>query len=388
MDDLKIMVVGAGTMGVEIALTFSMAGCLVNLIDLPSAGGEKQLSDRAISAALLRYAADNERKDALGRIKTGNMRDNLPTAIGVDWIIEAVPENLEIKARVYNDLVGYVDPEVVISSNTSGLSIAELRSRLPSPIKSRLIGTHFFNPASKNPLVEIIPAGMENAWIQSVISILRNRLGKTCVVSEDVPNFIVNRFAVMTMMEAIENVIDFGLSVRAADVLGGVVIGRPRTAIFGLLDLIGIDVWQAICENMQVGRIFPGSAKLIQELVDRRYLGRKSGAGFYRYSAYQTKGGGRAWLDHRTFEYQEGGYQNQDQTQFLALNDRIRIISAYADDFPEKLFQRNLIYSALEAGKHVVRFAPGGEEDVDTAICLGLGHEIGPFALGRLLGGG
>lgn len=382
MDELNIMVVGAGTMGAEIALAFAMVGQDVWLVDLPG------VSQKAIDKLLKKYTHDPHRLAALERIKTGNVFENLENVRDRRWLIEAVPENLSMKVEVFQKLAPFINSEAVITSNTSGISIRRIRSMIPEQLRSSFFGTHFFNPASHNRLVELIPADVNN--LNKFWGIRANliRMGKICVESIDEPNFIVNRFAFYFVMDAFEEALRLGLDVPMVDALSGKVIGRPSTATFGLLDLIGLDVWLAICENMgtETAR-YPNAMRVIRSLASAGMLGRKSGSGFYQYGSGTVKGALKPWLDIGTLRY-EDPLKAQTIDHGVDLQGSLKKMVSYNGSFAGPLFQKTLITSMISSANQVLQLAPDGKSSVDTAIKVGLGHEMGPFELGGSLTSG
>jgi len=387
MDELKLLIVGAGTMGVEIALAFAMAGQDVCLLDLPGSEGGMDVSAAAIERALLKYPQNSHENAALDRIRTGNIREDLAMVGDRDWLIEAVPEDLSLKVNALQKLAPYIAPSAMITSNTSGISIRSIRSRLPGCIQARFFGTHFFNPASKNRLVELIPADIVDQLSFNGIRTNLLRMGKVCVESEDVSNFIVNRFAFYFVMEAIEDAIRLKLTVPEVDGLSGKVIGRPRSATFGLLDLIGLDVWLSLCKNMGTEiDAFPRAMKLVEGMVELGILGRKTDMGFYTYSERRPNGNQKLWLDIPTMTYRDSMFV-LDVSLEGELTDRIKKLAVSTGTDRAAQFQSGLIESMIEAGQVVLDSAPGGRSDVDTAIRIGLAHEMGPFEMADLLNG-
>ena len=187
----------------------------------------------------------------LGRIRVGNLEDDLAWLADVDWVLEAVVEDLSVKQALMAQLHQVCGPRCIISSNTSGLPLAQIAAGLPRSFTQRFLGTHFFNPPRWLPLLELIPhEDTEEALLAFMQDFCARALGKDVVVCRDVPGFLGNRFLSMLSMQAIGLALDQGYSVSEVDALTGPLTGRPRTATFGLQDLVGLDVAQAVARNL------------------------------------------------------------------------------------------------------------------------------------------
>ena len=384
MDILEVVVLGAGTMGVEIALAFSISGSRVLLLDLSSHENPKEsLSHWAVEKAKLRYSADPLRIKALERIDTGILGDEDKSITQADWIIEAVTERIEIKREIFAFLDTVLRDDAIVTSNTSGISINTLASDRSKKFKSNFLGCHFFNPASFIPLVEMIPSKWTSRIIlNQVNSHLTYKLGKRTVFSKDIPNFIVNRFLFHQVMNAIENAIVLDFPVPLVDLLCGPWIGRPKTAVFGLVDLVGIDVWMEVCNNM--GRDifeYPNSYQVLNQMRESGRLGRKTGRGFYFQEPTDKSLVKFSYLNLKTMDYQPLSKGPALELPDEDLTSRIFNIIHEVDRSKEGTFQRKLLLKESQRARELVPYASDSIADINTAIKLGLGHQLGPLEI-------
>jgi len=384
MDNSKVVVLGAGTMGVEIALIFSLSGSQVLLLDLPrEENSNETLSQWAVEKAKLRYFTDPLRTSALERINTGILDDKVESISQADWIVEAVTERIEIKREILAFLDTALRDDTIVTSNTSGISINKLANDRSKKFKSNFLGCHFFNPASFIPLIELIPSKWTSRIIlNQVNSHLTFKLGKRIVFSKDVPNFIVNRFLFHQVMYAIENAIAQELPVPVVDLLCGPWIGRPKTAVFGLVDLIGIDVWMELCNNM--GRDifeYPNSYRVLEQMRESGRLGRKSGSGFFLQEPTEKPSPKVSYLDLQTMDYQPLSNSPVLKVPEKELPSRIFNIIHEVDKTKNGIFQRKLLLKELQRARELVPYASDSIADINTAIKLGLGHQLGPLEI-------
>ena len=280
----------------------------------------------------------------LDNIRIGNIDDDLAQAADADWVIEAVVEDLGIKRSLMARLAEVVNEDAIISSNTSGLPIGSIVADLPDDFARRFLGTHFFNPPRYLRLLEIIPhAGSDPAIVDFMMRFGSETLGKGTVLCKDTPNFIGNRFMSMSGMQATNYALDHGYSVEEVDLLTGPLIGRPKTATFNLNDLVGFDIAVGVARNLYEAipddparelLRHPGNTALSDALLERGWLGRKTGRGFY----HMRREGGKKelWaLNLETLDYEPPSKPRFDSvTQFRKvepLGERIRLL-INADD--------------------------------------------------------
>jgi 3-hydroxyacyl-CoA dehydrogenase len=396
-------VIGAGVMGSQIAAHLANAGVTVDLLDIvpssltaaESAGGltlgDREVRDRLAREALHRLATMRPSPlfsaQSLERIRPGNLEDDLDRLAQADWIVEAVVEDLAPKRALWARLEPHAPPTALLSTNTSGLSIAAIAEGRGEDFRRRFLGTHFFNPPRYMRLVELIPTpATDPAYLDLARAWTEGDLGKGVVVARDTPNFIANRIGVFATMATLRAMARFRLDPEAVDALTGPVIGHPRSATFRTLDLVGLDTLVFVAQNLQ-GRLPPEEAALFEvppyllEMVRRGWLGQKTGQGFYR----RREGEGeRVYdvLDLDTLEYRP---QRPVHLAALAaakragdLAERLRAL-AYADDAAGLFTWTVLKDTILYAARHVDEIAGGDMAAVDRAMRWGYNWEIGPF---------
>ena len=402
----RVAVIGSGTMGSALAAMLVGAGFETALLDIP-AEGSTVASPPAERNAVLQ--ANLQRSLAarptpwyseadVGRIRCGNLEDDQGWLTEVDWVLEAAVEELAVKQALMGRLNEVCGPRCVISSNTSGLPLARIAEGLPASFTRRFLGTHFFNPPRYLALLELIPhEGTDAAVLEFMQDFCSRALGKDVVVCRDVPGFLGNRFLSALGMQAIGLALDEGYSVSEVDVLTGPLIGRPRTATFGLQDLVGLDVALAVAQNLQ--RVLPESAMpgqpgqsaanaLFEELIARGRLGRKSGGGFWQ----QRRGPGgqreRLALNLQTLEYEAATAPQFESVAALRaetdLGARMRQLPAVKDRAGRFLRQHLGFMLGLAAA--CVPEVTDSPLSVDRALRWGFNHEAGPFEVWDALG--
>lgn len=393
-------VLGAGTMGAQIAAHLANQGIPCLLLDIvpKDAGGDPK--DR--NAIVLRALENLKRLkpaplaggDTLKLITPGNFEDDLPRLKDVDWVVEAVVENLDIKHQLWSKVAEHVGPDTIISSNTSGIPIHRIAEVLPERLKARFLGTHFFNPPRYLYLLEIIPTPDTDPNIVERISAFAERvLGKGVVLAKDTPNFIANRVGTFGLIETLRVMEEQGLRADEVDAVTGPAMGRPRSATFRTLDLVGIDVFAMVADNLhkaapeQWERDAFSLPPIINALIDRGALGEKTRQGFFK----RTKVDGETQilvLDPETMEYVPR--RRLDAPSLTAVRamddvrDRIRHL-VHADDkagrFAWEVLKRTLLYTA--------RVATDMADDIvsiDNAMRWGFGWELGPFQVWDAIG--
>ncbi|MEO3428746.1 3-hydroxyacyl-CoA dehydrogenase/enoyl-CoA hydratase family protein [Pelagibius sp. CAU 1746] len=381
----RAAVIGAGAMGAGIAAQFANAGLAVDLLDVPGkAGGRNAPAEAGIARQLKSHGFMAEEGAAL--LRAGNIEDDLHRLAEADWIVEAVVENLEIKRSLYAKIDAVRRPGTIVSSNTSTIPRRELVAAGGDRFAADFVITHFFNPPRVMRLVEIV-AGPENSddLVRRVANATRSLLGKSAVMCRDTPGFIANRIGCYWLAAGVLEAARLGLTVEEADAVNAA-LGVPRTGVFGLMDLIGIDlvpaIWGSLMQAVPAGDRFrrfdlPGSP-LIGSLIAEGRHGRKTGQGFYR----KGKEGRREALDLVSGAYRPaaavaskdlpGG--GRDVAALLADEGRLGVYAA-------SLFSEVLAYAAA--------CGPEIAEDVgsiDAAIELGYSWREGPFRMADRIG--
>ena len=387
-------VLGAGTMGSRIAAHLANCGIPVLLLDIVPAGEEKQRNKLASAAidALLKAKPAAFYEAGLARLVTpGNFADDLAKLASCDWIVEAVTENLEIKNALLTRVLPHVGPRAVLTTNTSGLPIAQIAASLgdsmPASLRTRWFGTHFFNPPRYMRLLEVIPTPDTDPGIVAAFGAFADRiLGKEVVVAHDTPNFIANRIGTSNMFAALTLMQEQGLTVEEVDALTGTAIGWPRTGTFRLADMVGIDILAHVATNFKEGSEDTAAHKLIGGMVERKWLGDKTKQGFYKKGRNANGEEERFALDLNTLEYRplaKAKLLSLEMAKNAAsLPERLRMLLA---NDPKKdkaaaylwpLLANLWNYSADRIGE-VADDAPS----IDRAICAGFNWELGPFAM-------
>ena len=320
----RVAVLGSGVMGATIAAHLANAGLQVLLLDIvPKEPNEeeraagKTLADRAVRdrIATAGKAALEKLKPAplylpsyASRIEVGNLEDDLPRLRACDWVIEVVVENLAVKKALLERLAPHLRPDVVLSTNTSGLSVNALAEALPEGLRPRFLVTHFFNPPRYMRLLEIVPSRFTDpAVADRMASFIRVRLGKGIVRGKDTPNFVANRIGVFAMCNAIHHMVALDLTVEDVDAVSGPATARPKSATFRTADLVGLDTFLHVARNSW--ELLPADPRrdtfrlpaFVEQMVAKGLLGDKAKGGFFRKE--KGEGKGLSVLDHRTLEY-------------------------------------------------------------------------------------
>ena len=388
-------VLGAGTMGAQIAAHLANAGLQVHLLDVtPASIGQDGAPDDIVEKGFqqARKASPDPFFDdaAAGRMTLGNFEDDFDRVADVDWVIEAVVERMDIKRDVHARIEAATDAETVVSTNTSGLPIHEIAEGRSASFKRRFLGTHFFNPPRYLKLLEIIPTGATDpAVVKRVAQFGRLHLGKGIVVANDVPYFIGNRVGVYGQLQALRYFTEGDYTIEEIDTLTGKLVGRPKSATFRTADLVGLDVLVDVTQNLHQMASHDESRgafqvpSLLQRLVDEGRLGQKTGAGFYKKEDGEIKS-----VDPETLEYTSAEEEELGDLGRIwkagGLDDRLRAL--YEDDSPAGQFFRETTLDLLGYSARRIGEITDNPADVDRAIRWGFGWELGPFQTWDALG--
>ncbi|HEY8417384.1 MAG TPA: 3-hydroxyacyl-CoA dehydrogenase NAD-binding domain-containing protein [Limnochordales bacterium] len=384
-------VLGAGTMGAQIAAHLANQGIpclLLDIVPQDAAGGDRS---RLAKAALERLPklkpSPLYSTDRLALITPGNLEDDLHRIAHVDWVIEAVVENLDIKRQLWQRVAPLLAPGAIASTNTSGIPIHRIAAGLPLEFRRRFLGTHFFNPPRYLYLLEVIPTPDTDPAVVAAITEFGERvLGKGVVIAKDTPNFIANRIGTYGLMESVRAMIAMGLRPDDVDAITGPAMGRPKSATFRTLDLVGLDVVALVAANLReaVAEDWERGAfalpDVLKELLERRWLGEKTGQGFYK----RIKKNGESEilvLDLGTYEYVPRRRLNAPSLAAVRSIDdcreRLRRL-VQADDaagrFAWTVLKKTLLYAARKVDEIAEDIA-----SVDRAMRWGFGWELGPF---------
>jgi 3-hydroxyacyl-CoA dehydrogenase len=381
----RAAVLGAGTMGAQIAAHLANIGWQVLLLDL-TLDHAKQGLERVSKLKPAPFYLP----ELASRIELGSFETDFPRLKEADWVIEAVVEKPDIKRELWTRVQDYVAPNAVLSTNTSGLSIHEMSDACREDIKRRFLGTHFFNPPRYLKLLELIPRRETDPDILEGVARFAERvLGKRVVIARDTPGFIANRLGVHSMMVVFPLMQEFGMTVEEVDALTGPLIGNPRSATFRLADIVGLDVMASVAGNLherlsteEEKRIF-ALPEVVQRLIADGRLGEKTGAGFYR----RQKDGTIEALDLNAYEYrprQKAKFPHLDALEKLPLEERLRALVSHDSRegrFLWRLHAETLAYAA--------QHAPDLADDpiaIDHAVKWGFNRELGPFQTWDALG--
>lgn len=289
----KVAVIGSGVMGSGIAAHCANAGCEVLLLDIV----DDDSSDRStIAKNAINYMHKSNPEMLMQRknsklITPGNIDDDLHKLIDCDWVIEVIIENLDIKKKLYKKIAQNIGKDTILSSNTSTIPRSELITDMTTDLSSRFLITHFFNPPRYLPLLEVVSSPEVNADVLDKFCTFADiDLGKRVTICNDSPGFIGNRLGIYFIQRAYKATIDHGLSIEQADAMLGRPIGLPKTAVFALMDLVGIDLIPHVTsslvshldENDPFHQIAGVGKDTISSMIDEGYTGRKGKGGFYR----------------------------------------------------------------------------------------------------------
>ena len=288
----KVCVIGAGTMGAGIAAQVANAGVPVLLLDIVPKDGTNRnaIAEGAVAKMLKTDPAPFMSKSAAKLVETGNIEDDLAKVAECDWIVEAVIERLDIKQGLYEKLEKVRTPGSAISSNTSTIPLGQLIEGRSEQFAKDFMITHFFNPPRYMRLIELVQGPKTDGATFAMVEAFVDRvLGKSVVHAKDTPGFIANRIGTYWLQVAINAAMDFGLTIDEADAIGGRPMGVPKTGVFGLVDLVGVDLMPLLQKSMTSTLpkedAFHGSVRpltLIEKMIADGYTGRKGKGGFYR----------------------------------------------------------------------------------------------------------
>ena len=401
------VVIGAGTMGAALAAHLANAGVPVTLLDIvpkdvPVEAGKaarNKIVDDGLERAKKSRPASFFSTDQLSLVKTGNLEDDFEIIAEADWVIEAIIENLKIKQQLMERIDKVRKPFAIISTNTSGIPVKDITEGRSESFKKHFLGTHFFNPPRYLKLLEIIPT---NDTLPEVVKFIswfgEYRLGKGIVICKDTPNFIGNRMAFGTGAFGLHYIMDNGYTVDEVDSLTGPLIGRPKTATFRLIDLVGIDVWEHVGKNLapaipydKLGQQYLASEKpnkLIQSMVERGWLGNKSNVGFYK--QVRDPDGKKEYysLDLNTLEHNPTTKPRFDSVKKAkdgeSLADRLKVLINETDRAAELI--RALTFQAFQYASTIIPEVADTPKPLDDAVRWGFMHEAGPFETWDSLG--
>ncbi len=407
----SVAVIGSGIMGSGIACHFANIGVEVLLLDIvPRELNDKEkakgltlehklvrnrLVNDSLTAALKSKPSPIYHKNFAQRITTGNLEDDIAKVAKVDWIIEVVVERLDIKQKVFESLEKHRTPGTLITSNTSGIPIKFMSEGRSDDFQKHFCGTHFFNPARYLKLFEIIPGPKTDPAVLDFLNGYGEQfLGKTSVVAKDTPAFIGNRIGIFSIQSLFHAVKAMDLTIEEVDKLTGPLIGRPKSATFRTVDVVGLDTLVHVangiaenCKDDERHELFQ-LPDFIKTMMENKWLGSKSGQGFYK----KVRGeGGKSEilsLDLNTLEY-----RSKKRAKFATLEltktvdnviDRFKILVAGKDKAGE--FYRKSFAALFAYVSHRIPEITDELYKIDDAMKAGFGWEHGPFQIWDAIG--
>jgi 3-hydroxyacyl-CoA dehydrogenase len=377
-------VLGAGTMGAQIAAHLANAGLPSLLLDV-SLDAARQGLKRAQALKPDPFFT----KSTASLIRTGSL-DDLTGLRSCDWIIEAVVERLDVKQALIERVEREASATAIVSSNTSGIPISRIADGRSDAFKKRWLGTHFFNPPRYLPLLEVIPTADTDADVlRTVTEFADRRLGKGVVVAKDTPGFIANRLGIYGLMQVFKAMEASGLTVAEVDAITGPAIGRPKSATFRTMDLAGIDILSAVARDLATRLAAaeqPAFAlpPVVEQLVARGWHGSKAGRGFYQ----KTDAGEIQALDFALMEYRPSErprFPSIDAARSIE-NPGQRIGTLFAGKDRVGGFLRATLAPTLLYAARIANEVAGSRADVDRAMRWGFAWELGPFETLRAIG--
>ncbi len=383
----KVAVIGAGVMGASIAAHISNAGIPVFLLDIvpKDASNRNVIAETAIKQLLKASPPPFMHKNNAKLVTPGNIEDHLHWLTDVDWVIEAIIENPDIKQSLYLKLAEVCEEDTVISSNTSTLPLKLLMQGMPENLQQQFLISHFFNPPRYMRLLELVAGPATRPELIDAVSEFSDiKLGKGCVPCKDTPGFIANRIGIYWAQCGLLEAIKQGLTVEEADAVISSPFGIPKTGVFGLLDLVGLDLMPHIMQSMeqtlaaddafhQIKTIPP----LLKQMIADGYTGRKGKGGFYRLNKEQGQRIKES-INLSTGEYSPSEKVKLDSIK-AAQKNGVQALLAFDDKtgrFAWQVMAKTLLYAAS--------LVPEIADDIvaiDQAMRLGFNWQQGPFDL-------
>jgi len=407
----KVAVVGSGIMGSGIACHFANIGVEVLLLDIvPFDLNEKEkakgltLEDEVVRNRIVNDSLTNAiksrpaplyHKDFAKRISTGNLSDDIAKVKEADWIIEVVVERLDIKQQVFENLEKHRSPGTLISSNTSGIPIQFMNEGRSEDFQKHFCGTHFFNPPRYLKLFEIIPGPNTSQEVLNFLTTYGEQfLGKTSVLAKDTPAFIGNRIGIYGIQALFHLVKEMGLSVEEVDKLTGPVIGRPKSATFRTVDVVGLDTLVHVANGLYEGlpndeehEVFK-LPEFINTMMEKNWLGSKTGQGFYK-KVKNDKGKSEILvMDLNTLEYnskKRASFATLELTKTIdAVIDRFKVL-VNGKDRAAEFYRKNFGGMFAYSSKRIPEISDELYK-IDDAMKAGFGWEHGPFQIWDAIG--
>jgi len=376
MDIKKVVVIGSGTMGSGIAAHLCNAKVPVTLLDLTT-----EISEKARDRIFKSKPPLLLDKTQINNIKIGNINDNFDIVKEADWVVEAVVERIDIKHNIYEKIFKNRKEGAIVSSNTSSIPIKVLSEKLTTEEKKDFCITHFFNPVRYMGLLEIVKNENNNLdKINSLKTFCEIELGKGAIICNDTPGFLGNRIGVFAMQVALTEAFKMKLSIEEADAIFGRPMGIPKTGVFGLYDLIGIDlmadVLKSFIKELSKNDPFQEVAKeipLVKKLIETGYTGRKGKGGFYR----MNKTGATKVME--AINLQSGEYSTSQKINIGSDKVDLKSLIAREDKFGQYAWA--VISKIIKYSSSLVPGITKDFNDIDEAMRLGFNWAQGPFEM-------
>ncbi len=380
-------------MGSQIAAHLANCGLEVTLLDVSPEeigrdGGPNDIVEAAFKSASRLNPDPFMSEAARRRVRLGNFKEHFDRIGEADWVIEVVVERLDIKRDVMERIERDAREDAVISTNTSGLPIAQIAEGRSSEFRRRFLGTHFFNPPRYLKLFEVIPTSdTDPAVVERVSEFARVHLGKGIVLAKDTPNFIGNRIGVYAMMQALREFTEGRFTIEEIDELTGTLIGRPKSATFRTADVVGLDTLKHVATNLydaipddesrDAFRVPP----VLNRLVEAGRLGQKTRAGFYKKEGKDIHS-----VNPNSLDYEPAAESDLDVSEIKGGSLADRVVALYEDDGLAGDFFRRTTLDVLGYSARRIPEIADSPSDIDKAVMWGFGWEMGPFATWDALG--
>ncbi|MEN6360431.1 MAG: 3-hydroxyacyl-CoA dehydrogenase/enoyl-CoA hydratase family protein [Smithella sp.] len=400
----KAAVLGAGVMGAGIAAHLTNAGIECYLLDIipfeltdadkkaglteKSPAWRNRFAANGLAAATKSKPASFFSKKNASMVTIGNFEDNLKWLADVDWICEVVVENLKIKQELFAKVEKVIKPTCIVSTNTSGIPIKDISAKFGPALKKRFLGTHFFNPPRYMKLMEIIPGEQtDKDVVDYMVKFSEETLGKGVVICKDRPNFVGNRIGVFDLSDCIKLMVEKKLKIDEVDAIVGKALGHTGTAVYGTMDLVGLDVGYHVGKNLydavpdDEARDTFKSEPFLEKMIENKWLGNKTKQGYYKKTKDANGKTVKLMIDIDTMEYVPAGKPKFDSISAAKKMENVadsikHVFNAddKAGDFARAYLCKTFIYSANRVGEICDDIMA-----IDNAMKWGYNNKLGPF---------
>ena len=387
----KITVIGSGVMGSAIAAHITNAGCKVNLLDIPDKNhkNKNNIVDQSIKRLKKNKPNSFTLNSNINLIQSGNIEENLNLINESDWVIEAIIENLEIKKELYKKIDSIMKKDLIISSNTSTIPIKLLTKDLSENFKKNFLITHFFNPPRYLKLLEVVKSNLTNNEIFEKIKNFGDiNLGKSVIETKDTPGFIGNRIGIFWIERASLEAIKLNLTVEEADFIIQNIFKVPKTGVFGLLDVIGLDLIPPVVESLlnnlpddDYYKSVHSTPEIFNKMLDKKLIGRKGDGGFYKLVNKNNKKI-KYSLNLKSMEHHPSIKPVIPNSNLIKKNIKDFLIQENKYSIYAQKIICELIYYVLEISEEIANDV----FSIDESMKNGFGWKYGPFELIDLIG--